>query len=146
MLYESQKTMLSTHNNTEELHAVELLTARISRLQMTADNEMQRAGLANTDSFLYGTQRKVDRALGAVYQTVACTPLPCNVDTADELFWKSILEGLVHQQVRSLMGHAVQCVADARVSTFVRRLLLSVLRPTERHVLQRTNLATSTWP
>lgn len=96
---------------------------------MTADNEMQRAGLGDTDSFLYGTQRRVDRALGAVYQTVACTPMPCSVDTADDLFWKSILEGLVYHQVRIEQILMKSCVS---LISFLIRLLLSVLRPTER--------------
>lgn len=120
MLYESQKAMLSPHNSIEQSHAVDSLTARIGRLRMTADSEMQRAGLADTESFLYGTQRKVDRALGSVYQTMACTPLPCSIHMADELFWNSILEGLVQHKVMndSVGGEdAGWCVANARVSS-----------------------------
>lgn len=69
-------------------------------MALDSDRYFERAGITDSDSFLYRMERVVDPALGSTFQIAMSSLLPCNLEYAESLISRdSIGHGSGFKQV-----------------------------------------------
>lgn len=107
MLYESQRAMDVPNQVLEDVYIRDALSARVHQLKLDADKHTTDSGLAFEENFMFRSQRKIDKTLGPVYETVSNTPLIKTMEHTDFVFWNGFMSNLLNSEstVRWLRCH-----------------------------------------
>lgn len=72
------------------------LSLRLDRLALSTDWHFERAGLTNSNSFTYRTERMVDPRFDSSFEIVMSSSLPCSKEQAASLMLKFLCDGDRH--------------------------------------------------